>query len=385
MSERPSPDADPLRPLWRAAQVFRLATLAYAVGILLSIDQRLDHPLLAWSLMAVQTVWTGIAVALLSQSRPRQVVVVADVLVTSVLILASWLVAQPETWHQQDALPTLLWATNAMISASLQWGRRVGFLVSLAIALLANFVTGSLTTSVWQNATIPVLASVSLAVGTVAHSVVRANDQLRTAVGLEAAAAERDRLARAVHDGALQVLALVGRAEGEVNPRLAKEARTQERALRRLLASPTLTEPGDAEDRLVDLGQELSALADPRTHISAPQDPVLAPSARAEALTAAVREALANVQRHAGPNASAYVLIEDLGEDIVVSVRDDGPGISPERLASARSEGRLGVASSIQGRMVTAGGSATLITAPGEGTEWELRLPRGVVEGEGKR
>ncbi|MFV0462528.1 MAG: ATP-binding protein, partial [Nostocoides sp.] len=80
-----------------------------------------------------------------------------------------------------------------------------------------------------------------------------------------------------------------------------------------------------------------------------------------------------------------YVLIEDLGQDIVVSDRDDGPGITPERLASARSEGRLGVVSSIQGRMVSAGGSATLITAPGEGAEWELRLPRGVVEGEGKR
>jgi signal transduction histidine kinase len=37
---------------------------------------------------------------------------------------------------------------------------------------------------------------------------------------------------------------------------------------------------------------------------------------------------------------------------------------------------RHGIAESIEGRMKRAGGTATLVTAPGEGTEVELRLPR---------
>lgn len=385
MTVRLTPEADPLRPLWRAAQVFRLASLAYAIGALVSIDSRLDRPLLAWSLMAAQTAWTGMAVTYLSQSRPRQRFVIADIVITCALILASWLVSSPDSWQHQDALPTVLWATNAIVSASLQWGRRVGFVVSLVVALLANLVSGSLYTSVWQNATIPVLASVSLAIGTVAHSVTRANDQLRAATELRAAAEERDRLARAVHDGALQVLALVGRSDGTVDAGLAEAARTQERALRSLLASTHTRFPsGDRASSAratrsgeeVDLGRALTELADGRTQVSAPQDPVILPADRAEPLLLAVHEALHNARQHAGPYATAYVLLEDLTDEVVVSVRDDGPGIPAGRLAAARREGRLGVCQSIEGRMRAAGGRAQLVTAAGEGTEWELHLPR---------
>ena len=58
------------------------------------------------------------------------------------------------------------------------------------------------------------------------------------------------------------------------------------------------------------------------------------------------------------------------------TARDDGPGIGPGRLDEARHEGRLGVSESICGRMADLGGSARLVTAPGEGTEWELRVAR---------
>ena len=38
--------------------------------------------------------------------------------------------------------------------------------------------------------------------------------------------------------------------------------------------------------------------------------------------------------------------------------------------------GRRGLAESIEGRMERAGGRATVTSAPGEGTEVELRMPR---------
>jgi signal transduction histidine kinase len=59
----------------------------------------------------------------------------------------------------------------------------------------------------------------------------------------------------------------------------------------------------------------------------------------------------------------------------VISVRDDGPGIPAGRLEQAAAEGRLGVASSIRGRVADQGGTATLASSS-EGTEWEFRFPR---------
>ena len=81
--------------------------------------------------------------------------------------------------------------------------------------------------------------------------------------------------------------------------------------------------------------------------------------------------------RHVGEEAPAWVLVERLGDDVLVSVRDEGPGIAPGRLERARGEGRLGVSESVCGRMADLGGTATLVTAPGQGAEWELMLPLG--------
>jgi signal transduction histidine kinase len=58
-----------------------------------------------------------------------------------------------------------------------------------------------------------------------------------------------------------------------------------------------------------------------------------------------------------------------------VSVRDEGPGIPVGRLEAAEREGRLGVSTSIRGRVADLGGEAELSTGP-HGTEWELRFPR---------
>ena len=86
---------------------------------------------------------------------------------------------------------------------------------------------------------------------------------------------------------------------------------------------------------------------------------------------------LDNVERHVGERAPAWVLVEELpGRHTVVTVRDEGPGIAPDRLEQARAEGRLGVSESIRGRMSDLGGQARLVTAPGRGTEWELSLDR---------
>jgi signal transduction histidine kinase len=191
----------------------------------------------------------------------------------------------------------------------------------------------------------------------------------------EAAAAERDRLARPIHDGVLQVLALVQRHGSEMGgpgPELAELAGAQEVALRSLLSGRS-TGAGTSRE---DLRTALMALASPAIDVAAPADPVMLPARAADELSAAVLAALDNVRRHAGPGARAWILLEDEGDGVRVTVRDDGAGFGPDRLAEAAAGGRLGVAQSMRGRIADLGGTTTIHSRPGEGTEVEFWVPR---------
>lgn len=119
--------------------------------------------------------------------------------------------------------------------------------------------------------------------------------------------------------------------------------------------------------------------------ISEPGEPVTVDHRLAVELEAAVVNALDNVRLHAGPGVRAYVLIEDLGEQVVVSIRDDGRGIAEGRLSQAVAEGRMGVSESIVARIEALGGTARLDTAPGEGTEWELEVSKRMAGGNASR
>jgi signal transduction histidine kinase len=96
-------------------------------------------------------------------------------------------------------------------------------------------------------------------------------------------------------------------------------------------------------------------------------------------ITAAVAAALDNVAEHCPPGTKIWVLVEDEPARVTVSVRDDGPGIDPDRLAEASAQGRLGVAQSIQGRITDLRGTVRINSAPGEGTEVELVVPRSSI------
>nr|WP_246421728.1 hypothetical protein [Nocardiopsis mwathae] len=71
-----------------------------------------------------------------------------------------------------------------------------------------------------------------------------------------------------------------------------------------------------------------------------------------------------------------WLLVEDEEDAATVTVRDDGPGTAEGRIAEAESDGRLGIARSIRGRVRDLGGDTVIVTAPGEGTEIEMRVPR---------
>ena len=214
-----------------------------------------------------------------------------------------------------------------------------------------------------------------LVIGIAAMTARKSQAALARAMRTEAATAERERLARSIHDSVLQVLARVRRRGGELGgeaAELAQLAGEQEIALRALVTSePTGPSGSDA-----DLRAALGVLATSRVQVSGPACEVRLPSNTVTELVAAVKEALSNVDKHAGEGAKAWVLLEELTNEIVLTVRDDGPGIPEGRLEAAAAEGHIGVAQSIRGRLAQLGGTAKLDTAPGAGTEWEMHIPR---------
>ncbi|MFD4295254.1 MacS family sensor histidine kinase [Rhodococcus sp. NPDC058532] len=369
----------PTAPLWRAAQVFRLATLAYAVGYQLTAVAEYTRPTLSWVLVASMAVWSGVAaVALSRDTGARRGWVIADLVVVLAVMGATRLVADPGWYSTHQTLPTTLWATNAVISAAILRGPVVGVVAGLLVAVTDAVVSGRFDLDLARDATAPVLVSVGLAVGMAANTARRAQAQLERAAHLAAATEERERLGREVHDGVLQVLAYVRRRGSEIGgpaAELATLAGEQEVALRELIseqAAPSLA--GDTAE--VDLRALLRVESSTAVSVSAPAEPVVMPRRRAEEVAAVVRTALSNVELHAGASAKAYVLLEDLGVEVIVSVRDDGVGIAPGRLEVAASEGRMGVSRSIRGRVAALGGTATLDTAEGEGVEWEIRVSK---------
>ncbi|OBA78547.1 ATP-binding protein [Mycobacterium sp. 1164966.3] len=369
---------DPTTPLWRAAQVFRLLSCLYALGFHVAINSDLRHPLTGWLLFCVLIGWSGAcAVAYLRGFGRRPTWVISEIIVVVLLMGSNRIVASPQWAADNQTWPTTLWASNPTISAALQFGPAGGMLTGL-IVMATNFaVKNYLTLNLGHNATIIIELSIGLAIGMAARTARRAHDELQRAAQLSAALEERERLSRQVHDGVIQVLALVakrGHEIGGATSELADLASEQERALRRWITSTAIEQDGDSQT--VDLRALLRRRESDRVSMVLPGTPVPLARQMAAELDAAVGNALDNVRLHAGPDARAFVLLEDLGDSVAVTIRDDGVGIAAGRLREAEGQGRLGISKSIVGRMISLGGSAELHTGMGEGTEWELRLPR---------
>jgi signal transduction histidine kinase len=177
---------------------------------------------------------------------------------------------------------------------------------------------------------------------------------------------ERQRFAAHLHDSVLQTLALVQR-QAHDPAAVARLARRQEHALRAWMAgeSDLLSETLVAAIREVVAGVEDEY--EVTIECTAIGDRPL--EARGEAMVAATREALRNAARHA-PGAPIVVFAEITEARAEVFVRDQGPGFELDAVAAER----RGIRDAILGRMASAGGGATIDSAPGEGTEVALTL-----------
>ncbi|EXG80892.1 MacS family sensor histidine kinase [Cryptosporangium arvum] len=379
----PSPTTGDRRPAgftvevtgWRALAAFRFLTLVYAVALNLDDLGRVDSPAWCVATLAVMGAWSVASSYCYARPRLRTpVLFVVDLAVTLATVLATRLVETPERIAGGEFTVPTVWASTAVMAWALRWEIVGGLLATLGLgAANVVVVSGQPTRGTVHNMILVLLAAI--VIGYVAE-VLRQVDRLMVDAWQEqGAVAERDRLARQIHDGVLQVLALVKRRgstlDGE-GRELAELAGEQESALRALMTSGSAA----PSDGVVDLSALLAPLAaSPGIELVAPAEPVLLPAGAGAEVAAAVAAALHNVSEHA-PGAHAWVVVEEERDAVLVTVRDDGPGIPPERLAEAAAEGRLGVVQSIRGRIRELGGTVVITSAPDEGTEVELNVPR---------
>lgn len=361
--------------LWRALPVVRAVLLGYAVVVNAVHADDYRRPGLAWAVLTVLALWTVAAPWAYTVAARRPALIGTEfALALGALLLTP--AVQGSDFGEGPSVPSF-WLAAPVLAAAIRWEWRGG-LAAGVVAAAADVAVDSTSGSHGGNAAasnVFLLLVAGLIVGYSAMLLrVTARAQAE-AVAQAAATEERERLARAVHDGVLQALAWVARRGNEIGgeaTQLATVAAEQETALRGLIRGGSAPRGADES---ADVAAMLDRCAAATISVATPGSAVRLPAPVAAELVAAVGAALDNTARHA-PGARAYVLLEDEGNVVVVNVGDDGPGIPAGRLAEAERSGRMGVAHSIRSRLTALGGTATLQTAPGGGVEWELRVPR---------
>jgi signal transduction histidine kinase len=368
----------PLEPMWRGLLVYRVLTLLSAAAVVVYSLDGYASPAGAIGVLAVMAAWTAVTgygyFGGLPGARDRRGrIAVADVAVT-VAVMATTPLVQTSAQLAADA-PVMgsIWTPGAVLACALAYGVRGGLAAAVALATALVLFQERIRAELGD---IQLLVLVGVSIGFASTVLRRSAERLRHAIASEAAMTERERLARAVHDGVLQVLGYVKRRGGELGgeaEKLGRLAGEQEIALRTLLT--TGPAPVDVHGRR-DLAAALRMLGTSRVSVSTPAHRVELPAGAVDELMGVVGAALGNVALHVGPDAPAWVLLEDMGAGVEISVRDEGPGIPAGRLAAAAAEGRLGVARSMRGRVLDLGGTISCDTGPGRGTDWIIRVPR---------
>ncbi len=360
--------------LWQAIRVLRPLALGYAAWSAWARSGDMQRPQVAGAVLCVIAAWS-----LLQFVRVRRDVAthLVELAVASAAVLATRWVDTPAAAFQGTTTLPGVWQSVPVVTLGVISGWRGGVGAGLVIALCSVVSTGSLTLEPVSNGMLVVL--LGGCVGYCADLARAEQRNLRRALEKKAEDLERDRLARTVHDGVLQALAFIHRRGVDVGGeagRLGEMAGEQEQRLRALVSGVPIDELEATVGGPVDLRTTLRQATEGAAQIVGPADPVLLERRPAAELVAAVEAALDNVRKHAGDRAQAWVLVDEAGDNIVVTVRDNGIGVSEDRISAASSRGRLGVSSSIRGRLEDLGGSARYLYGPGGGTTVEMWVPK---------
>jgi signal transduction histidine kinase/phage shock protein PspC (stress-responsive transcriptional regulator) len=263
-------------------------------------------------------------------------------------------------WRQFDTDATLLRGTA-------RWGLAGGVVLGVAGVVLLLASTGQLANA--RNgftATVVILVGITLATAPLWR---RLLDQRAAERAARIRSEERAAVAAHLHDSVLQTLALIQR-NAEDPTVVGRLARSQERELRAWLYEPTVATGGTWAGLVARLVAEVEAdhavTVEPVVVGDLPVDDAVA------TLGQAAKEAVVNAAKHSGA-ASVSLYSEVTPGSVTVFVRDRGTGFDPGSVPTDR----RGLRDSVVARLTRINGTATVRSAPGEGTEVELCLPRG--------
>ena len=359
-----------VRGLWRAVDVFRCLALAYAVWSAWERREEIANPTGAVVILGVLAGWTVVQTV-----RPMRTAraYTIELVIACGAILATRLVDSPEVITSGAKTIPSIWPAAAIVGWAVLRGWRGGVVAAALVAACSFVEVIEPTANTVTNSILGLLLG-----GCIGYCVDLTRAALAHAMRLEAARAERDRLARTVHDGVLQTLAFINRRAidiGGETAALGAMAGEQERILRTLVSQADLSEVDRAVSGEADLRGLLAHVETDEIALVAPAEPVLLPRRVADEVVAAVEAAVDNVRKHAGEGARAWVLLDDDGTGVQVTIRDSGVGVAAGRLDEAVGQGRLGVSSSIRGRLADLGGTASVSSGAAGGTTVELRVP----------
>ena len=358
------------RGLLTGLAVFRWAAWAWMALVLLVNRGDLERPWLALLLVTLAlavTAWATVLVRVAPSALLAPPTVVVELLVGVSLLVGDG--AAYEEGHAFGGGTQSLgsaWPLAGVLSAGLAFGASGGAVAGLALGLgrLGGVLASgeSLDAGRWLSVISTTVLYV-LAGGAAGFSATRARQAERETASIRA----REEVARHLHDGVLQTLAVVQRRADD--PALAELARAQERELRDFLRSGPRAEDS-LEPGLRRAAARFEEAHGGRVDVVVAEDVPRLGRDEVAALVGAVSEALANAGRHGGAGrVTVYAEPADEG-GVSCSVKDDGAGFDP---ATVR-EG-MGLARSVRGRVAEVGGRVEVDSAPGRGAEVRLWVP----------
>lgn len=352
---------------------FRWAAWAWMAIVAVVSPGRLVRPWLAYLLVAVAFAFTA-ACTFLWRRRPEVLLhpgmVGLELAIGASLLAFDGLVRPTDTVFSTAQSLGSVWPLTGVVNAGVAFGPWIGAGAGLAMGafrylstVLNRVTTYDAGRGLSLTNTTVFYAMAGGVFGYVVVLLTRAREEVL-------AARAREEVARTLHDGVLQTLALVERRA--TDPALARLAREQERDLRAYLFGDRQAPPSDLGAALRQAAGRFEETYGGRATVLVPDDLAPLPDAAVDAVVGAVGEALTNAGKH-GPATHAVVYVEDddAGDELFCSIKDDGPGFDP-----ADTPAGVGITRSIRGRIEAVGGTVTITAAPAAGTEVQLRVSR---------
>ena len=200
-----------------------MAALGYAALTVSQNFARYRHPVGGWLVLGVMTAWTAFTVLRFPpDARRRPGLLTADLCVTAACVLATLWAERSARLVEGEPPIAVMWMGACVLVWAIAFGRRGGLLAGGVIGLCNLAVHAPFSAYSFSQLTFApgLLLLTGAALGHLARLAVRAQEALDRGARIEAAARERDRLARGIHDSVLQVLC--PRPARRASPRVAK-------------------------------------------------------------------------------------------------------------------------------------------------------------------